>query len=185
MKKKMILVFLSVFSLSSFIVCKKTELIEYIPPKKTAPKPPAGGDAKTSSFKAATLLKINELRRKGCQCGTVIMPPVPELSWNDQLENAARAHAMDMSAGNYFGHASRNGKTPKDRAILAGYTLQGFRSYAFGENIAFGYHSMNEVLEGWIKSPKHCENLMNANFKEVGVAEYNTYWVQDFGARVK
>jgi hypothetical protein len=43
--------------------------------------------------------------------------------------------------------------------------------------------SINEVMNGWIKSPGHCKNLMNPQFKEVGVAEDHTYWVQDFGGR--
>ena len=40
-----------------------------------------------------------------------------------------------------------------------------------------------EVMDGWFKSDGHCRNLMNPGFKEVGVAEYDTYWVQEFGGR--
>jgi hypothetical protein len=38
-------------------------------------------------------------------------------------------------------------------------------------------------MNGWFKSPGHCKNLMNPAFKEIGIALYNTYWVQDFGGR--
>jgi len=39
------------------------------------------------------------------------------------------------------------------------------------------------VMQGWFHSPGHCKNLMNPAFKEIGIAENNTYWVQDFGGR--
>jgi uncharacterized protein YkwD len=35
----------------------------------------------------------------------------------------------------------------------------------------------------WFKSEGHCHNLMNPAFKEVGIVQYNDYWVQDFGGR--
>jgi uncharacterized protein YkwD len=52
-----------------------------------------------------------------------------------------------------------------------------------GENIAFGPPTIAEVMQGWFNSPGHCKNLMNPEFKEIGVAEDRTYWVQDFGGR--
>ena len=70
-----------------------------------------------------------------------------------------------------------------NRISAAGYGFKGFRSYAIGENIAEGQQSIDEVIKGWFKSPGHCMNLMNAGFKEIGVAEYEDYWVQDFGGR--
>ena len=72
----------------------------------------------------------------------------------------------------------------EDRIVLAGYYFNGYKSFMVGENIAFGQGSISEVMNGWFKSEGHCMNLMNPDFKEVGVAEYNTYWVQDFGGRV-
>lgn len=69
------------------------------------------------------------------------------------------------------------------RVVAAGYTYKGYKSFAIGENIAQGQMSIAEVMDGWFKSPGHCRNLMNPGFKEIGVALYNTYWVQDFGGR--
>ena len=71
----------------------------------------------------------------------------------------------------------------EDRIALAGYTFKGYRSFMIGENIAQGQQSIAEVMHGWFKSVGHCRNLMNPGFKEVGVAENNSYWVQDFGGR--
>jgi len=136
------------------------------------------------AFKSAFLQQINTKRAQGCKCGTLYMPPVAPLTWNDLLENAASAHARDMGEHNYFSHESRDGRTSNQRIMAAGYNYNGYRSFAVGENIAFGQDNIDEVMRGWFKSKGHCENLMNPDFKEVGVAQYGQYWVQDFGGRV-
>ena len=126
---------------------------------------------------------INRVRVRGCNCGTVYMPPAPPLVWNEQLEVSAIGHAADMAVQNYFSHTSLDGRTMQDRIRMAGYAYKGFRSYQIGENIAFGPETIAEVMQGWFHSPGHCKNLMNPAFKEIGIAENNTYWVQDFGGR--
>jgi uncharacterized protein YkwD len=134
-------------------------------------------------FKQAFLDRINAVRQNGCKCGITYMPPAPPLAWNTELEQAAQAHAEDMYKRNYFSHISKNGLTPQDRIIKAGYTFKGYKSFAAGENIAQGQQQIDEVMTGWIKSEGHCKNLMNPAFKEVGVAVDHDYWVQDFGGR--
>jgi uncharacterized protein YkwD len=135
-------------------------------------------------FKKEFLTRINKARSEGCHCGDVYMPPAPPVVWNNDLESAAQNHAADMSAQNYFSHTSKDGRTMSDRVIANGYTYNGYKSFAVGENIAQGQESIAEVMDGWLKSPGHCKNLLNPNFKEVGVAQFNRYWVQDFGGRV-
>jgi len=54
-----------------------------------------------------------------------------------------------------------------------------------GENIAAGYTSVSAVTSGWMNSPGHRANILNANFKiiSVGVAQAANgtyYWVEDF-----
>jgi uncharacterized protein YkwD len=134
-------------------------------------------------FKSEFLSRINKIRSEGCYCGTVYMKPAPPLVWNNDLETAAQNHAEDMSSKNYFSHTSKDGRTMADRAIAAGYTYKNFKNFTVGENIAEGQMSIAEVMDGWLKSPGHCRNLMNPEFKEVGVAQFNLYWVQDFGGR--
>ena len=134
-------------------------------------------------FKKEFLERINKARHQGCNCGTQYMPPAPPMVWNDQLEVAAQNHAEDMSSKKYFSHTSRDGRSMTDRVIAVGYTYKGFKTFTAGENIAQGQMSIAEVMDGWLKSPGHCKNLMNPSFKEVGVAEFNQYWVQDFGGR--
>lgn len=111
------------------------------------------------------------------------MPPVKPLLWNTLLERSASGHASDMSKRKYFAHTSLSGKTIKNRIEEAGYTLSGMRRYVIGENIAVGQRSVEDVMKSWIKSEGHCKNIMNNNFREIGVAKNNLYWVQDFGMR--
>jgi uncharacterized protein YkwD len=136
------------------------------------------------AFKNAFLQNINNKRAQGCKCGTTFMPPVAPLTWNDVLANAALGHARDMGEHNYFSHESLDGRTSEQRIMAAGYNFNNYRSFAVGENIAFGQESIDEVMRGWFKSVDHCKNLMNPDFKEIGIAQYDRYWVQDFGGRV-
>lgn len=134
-------------------------------------------------FKNEFLKQINQLRSQGCNCGTTYMPPAPPVTWNTYLEQSAAGHAADMARQRYFSHTSKDGRSLEDRVALGGYVFNGYKSFAIGENIAWGQESIIEVMNGWINSPGHCKNLMNPAFKEVGVAENNEYWVQDFGGR--
>lgn len=155
-------------------------LIVFISSSVTTPLP----ETDSRVFKYAVLSQINDLRKKGCNCGSTYMPAVIPVTWNDQLATAAASHAKDMARNKYFSHNSRDGKTLKDRITKAGYSFTGLKSIAFGENIAYGQRSVAQVMDGWIKSERHCKNLMNPAFKEVGVAEIDLYWVQDFGGKV-
>lgn len=155
----------------------------------------------SSATKAAYLEEINKARASSQDCGEYgVMPPAPPLKWNDQLVYAAQIHSNDMAASNTFSHTGSGtssdlvaqalhpgiGSTLAERVEYAGYT--GWST--LGENIAAGYQTVQEVINGWINSPGHCRNLMSPAFTEVGMARadnsnstYKTYWTQDFGAR--
>lgn len=140
-------------------------------------------DNGSRKFKQEFLDRINRVRAMGCKCGTTKMAPAPPLVWNERLEEAAYGHAKDMAKKEYFAHDSKDGRKIKDRIFAVGYNNKGFKSYEIGENIAMGQESIAEVSDGWFKSEYHCKNLMNPGFREIGVAMYNKYWVQDFGGR--
>lgn len=135
------------------------------------------------NFQGDFLKLINKTLTKGCNCGNKYYPGAKALVWNDDLATAAQRHADDMARQQYFDHTSKDGRSMSDRIVSAGYFFKGFKSFAVGENIAFGQNSIKEVMAGWFKSEGHCQNLMNPQFKEIGVAENSKYWVQDFGGR--
>ena len=110
----------------------------------------------------------------------------PELTMVPELVAAARSHSADMAENNYFSHNSEDGRLPWDRMREAGYT----DFLSAGENIAAGYTTPEKVIEAWINSPGHRENMLNCNYNEIGIGYVNVenstfrhYWTQDFGQR--
>ena len=97
---------------------------------------------------------------------------------------AARAHAANMAALDKLDHTLED-KTFADRAKDAGY------QYRFiGENIAWSPETPKEVLEGWMNSPPHRENILKEEFTEIGVGvaknqKGEQYWVQVFATPLK
>ena len=87
------------------------------------------------------------------------------LTVNSQLSSAAAAKAEDMLANQYFAHTSPSGKTPWDFIRDAGYSY----SYA-GENLAIGYTDASELFTAWMNSSTHRANILNSNFREIGIA---------------
>jgi len=89
-----------------------------------------------------------------------------------------------MLSHNYFAHEGYDASTPAQRVAATGYRYQ-----LIGENIASGPQSAAEAVAGWLTSPGHCENIMDARFTESGVAYAanssgtpRVYWVQEFAA---
>jgi uncharacterized protein YkwD len=129
------------------------------------------------NIKTGMLAAVNAIRQAGCTCGAAYMPAVKPLTWNDTLATAALAHARDMDARNYFSHISPGGTSPIQRTMALGYS----GNYVT-ENIGRGYSSTEQVLEAWLKSEAHCRAMMDSGHTEMGAANVNTYWVQEFGS---
>ena len=140
---------------------------------------PVATDASVSSTvnKTVLLQLVNDARKKGCNCGNTYYAPAPALTWNDQLEKAAYNHSKDMFQNKYFSHTGSDGTGSGERISNAGYNWRWY-----GENIAEGYPTEKDVVDGWLHSPGHCANIMNKNFREMGVAKVGDYWTQDFGS---
>ena len=126
---------------------------------------------------------VNKARSVSRSCGDKSFAAAPALAWDTTLEAVAAQHANDMATNDFFSHTAPDGSTPAQRVTRAGY-----RWRMTGENIAGGQLSAEAAVAGWIKSPGHCENLMNAGFTEMGVAaavnansKMGLYWAQEFG----
>jgi hypothetical protein len=109
---------------------------------------------------------------------------LPALSLNSTLSLAAQRKAENMLAENYWSHYSPEGKTPWDFILGAGYKYE----YA-GENLAKNFLFSNGVIDAWMNSTTHRENLLKKEYTEVGYAivngvlngEQTTLVVQEFG----
>jgi len=88
-----------------------------------------------------------------------------DLTENNLLAQAAAAKAADMIAVDYWAHNSPSGKTPWSFINAVGY------KYVFaGENLARDFGDPGSVVNAWMNSPSHRSNLLDKNFKEIGVA---------------
>ena len=89
-----------------------------------------------------------------------------------------------MVVNNFFSHTGANGTSAGDRITAAGYAWT-----TYGENIAAGQNSINQVVDGWMASDGHCANIMNPAFVDIGVVcvagtastAFGTYWTMDLG----
>jgi len=134
-------------------------------------------DAPSNPDKEKLLDLVNRARQEGRYCGDVYYPPAPPVVWNDLLELAAQIHSDDMNEHDFFSHIGSDGSDPGERLLRVGYKWK-----TYGENIAKGYSSEEEVIEGWLESPGHCANIMDPDFEEMGVATSGKYWTQVLAA---
>jgi len=143
---------------------------------------PAPGEERSVARQALEL--VNRLRRSPQRCGSRAMPAADPLRLSGPLGAAAAQHARDMAQHHYFEHRDRSGHTPADRVRATGYSER-----RVGENIARGALSTGDAIAGWLGSPGHCENLMDPEFTEMGIAyagapgdRTELYWVQVLAA---
>ena len=95
---------------------------------------------------------------------------VPPLRWNRQLTHAGRWFSWDSvenRPGGYCGHEDTQGKAPWDRAAIWGYL-----GFAGAENAYCGYVTPADAINGWMNSPGHRANLLDATWREVGLGYY-------------
>jgi len=77
------------------------------------------------------------------------------LSYNDKISNAAAKKANDMFAKNYWAHYGPDGESPWDFILDSGYKYE----YA-GENLAKNFLFSSGVINAWMNSPTHRENIL-------------------------
>ncbi|MBN1315968.1 MAG: hypothetical protein JXA42_10885 [Anaerolineales bacterium] len=113
---------------------------------------------------------------------------IPPLKHNQILTESARAHNQDMIDKNYVGHTGSDGSGPPERACARGYVPYSWGDCFVGENINAGHTTPAQVLEAWLNSEGHLENLLNTKYREFGVGHttggsYGHYWTLDLGTQ--
>lgn len=95
----------------------------------------------------------------------------PPLVWMQTVANAAQGHADDMARRGYFDHNSPEGHGPVDRLRAHGVSYR-----AMGENIAQHPGGPRDVLNGWLASPGHRQNLERCGYTHHGIGLREGYW---------
>ena len=107
------------------------------------------------------------------------------LTYNVTLSQAAALKAQDMFLNDYWAHTSPEGKTPWVFIQQAGYTYT-----VAGENLAKNFSTSQGVVDAWMASPTHRDNIIKPSYRDIGFAivngvlngEETTLVVQMFGA---
>ncbi|MFD3696232.1 sigma-70 family RNA polymerase sigma factor [Streptomyces sp. NPDC058646] len=146
------------------------------PSRSSSPTPRASAPAPAPAPQGAAgqVVALVNSERAAAGCGPLQEDP--------QLRTAAQGHSDDMAARDFFSHTSPDGSDPGKRTTAVGY-----RWSTYGENIAKGQQTPQQVMDSWMKSPGHRANILNCSFKDIGVGIHQgkggPWWTQNFGAR--
>ena len=95
------------------------------------------------------------------------------LTWNGKLEQVAKVRAEESSQS--FSHVRPNG--------FQWYTVNS--KIQGGENLAYGFDNADDVVNAWMNSYSHKDNILYDEFKTMAIAVYEEngtyYWSQQFG----
>jgi uncharacterized protein YkwD len=141
------------------------------------PEPPAPHHSSGSSYSshlngpAAQVLALTNAQRSKAGCRP--------LAVDSRLARVAQQHSTDMARRGYFSHTDPGGHTWEQRQVSAGWSA----NRTGGENIARGPNDARTVMNGWMSSPPHRQNILDCQFTTIGVgySPRGDYWAQDFG----
>lgn len=109
--------------------------------------------------------KINEIR---------IENNLNPLITNQELKDAANIRANEIIIS--FSHTRPDGSD--------WYTVD--ENIVYGENLAKGYETAEDVVNAWMESPDHRKNILSNNFTTMAVSvvikDNKKYFTQEFGA---
>jgi uncharacterized protein YkwD len=126
---------------------------------------------------SAVLTKINAAREAD---------GLAPLKLDPLLSAVADEFACEMIQDDFLAHTDpKNKVSPGDRLTSAGYIY-----YAMGENLGAGQQTPDEIVNDWMASDAHRENILSEDWRETGIAvrrggEYGWYWVQEFADPVE
>ncbi|MEM8557141.1 MAG: CAP domain-containing protein [Bacteroidota bacterium] len=111
------------------------------------------------------------------------------LAPDDALDGLARSHSERMATVGFFDHRDDAGQLAHQRAQAAGYAYRRFGENLFRgalwdtrtlqrtslgeESVTYRWHTPEslaaEVVQGWLTSPSHRENMLSADYRNQGI----------------
>lgn len=134
-------------------------------------KPQPSPEETARAYAAEVTELVNKVRAQG---------GLDPLTLDDKLTQIAMFKSQDMINTGEFKHTSKT-----YGAIDGLFARFKYVSTMFGENIAYGQKTPQEVVEAWVNSPPHYETMMEKEFTKTGVGyvvDKNgvPYWTQEF-----
>jgi uncharacterized protein YkwD len=150
----------------------------------TEPVEDTGWPGEWAALEDEVLALVNQRRWAGASCdGLHFVGQRAPLEMDEILRGVARAHSADMAARDYFSHDNPDGEDPDDRIEEIGFS----GAAPWGENIAAGSATAAGVVDQWIDSEGHCDNIMLPDYTVIGIgyafdpgSEFGHYWTQNF-----
>lgn len=138
---------------------------------------PSSSAQNTSDVDANELIALTNTERAARGLPTLAIDPL--------LKKAAEKKLADIFKNQYFNHNAPDGTKFSAWVKEAGYTYT-----IVGENLAMGFGTNEQIINAWMDSPKHRENILKGKYKDIGIAiakgkldnEMVTVVVQYFGA---
>ena len=106
---------------------------------------------------------------------------LPALAEDERLTLAARAQSEDMAANGALSHTGSDGSSPGDRI-----SRQGYDWVFYAENVGCGYTEASQMVQAWMGSEGHRNNILSTDAQHVGVGLVTTdtkctpYWTAVF-----
>lgn len=128
--------------------------------------------------------RLNELRQQAQAPCLAVDARAQPLAWDLRLAGSAHRQASDLAQRDLLSHVDA-----QQRGLGARMRQAGYAAASAGENLAAGQTDFDDTLQAWLASPAHCANLMQSDFRDVGLAcvrrhgsRYERFWVAHFGA---
>ena len=156
---------------------KEKSKVEEKPSKENHHKPNKGSQEKVIVNQAAyeqEILRLTNIERE--------KQGLKPLKLDEKLAEVAREKSLDMTSNSYFSHDSPTYGSPFDMMSQFGITY-----YSAGENIAKGQTTPQEVVQAWMDSEGHKDNILHSDFTHIGIgfSENGFYWTQHFIKRLE
>ncbi len=120
--------------------------------------------ANETDYAKEVLKYVNEARKEN---------GLSELSLHSTLSKAAQIRAEETITK--FAHTR-----PDGTSCFTVFDDVGLNYRSAGENIAYGYKTAKDVVDGWLASPGHRANILSSKFTYMGIGKSGTYWAQLF-----
>ncbi len=147
-------------------------------PSHTTFAAPNQSQARQSAIMQRIVELINQRRREA---------RLAPLAVHHTLTTCAQQYSGVQANQGGINHTGPDGSNPGQRLTRCGY-----RWRHYGENLAAGQVSAEEVVAAWMASPGHRRNILNAKVREIGIGHshragdpnhYYDYYVMAVGTR--
>lgn len=114
------------------------------------------------------------------------MASLPPVTINMTLMNEAGRFSGVQAAMGTLSHSGNDGSTAGQRLTNAGYVWS-----SYGENLAAGQQTPEQLVAAWMASPGHRANILHAKATEIGIGHtfrvddpsfYFDYWVMEIAS---